>query len=169
MVERTPRTAAYDLLRTGTLVLFDMVESKVEPTVDNEEAIVRLELQMRDEVDEGEEPDPEVCDTVEWGAFGFIFVLATLSFADARPRGYSEKDFQADDEFGLDDFFASMKYVRGALHFYADYVRGRCMKTDIVVRGDGRVTVATTCRGEAALRWVARLQGHIAPVRELLN
>lgn len=57
-------------------------------------------------------------------------MLATLSFADARPRGYSEKDFQPVDEFGLHDFFASMKYTRGALHFYADYVRGRCMNED---------------------------------------
>jgi hypothetical protein len=40
-----------------------------------------------------------------------------------------------------------------------DYVRGRCMKTTIVVRADGTFVLDTVNRGEAATRWVARLQG----------
>ena len=40
-----------------------------------------------------------------------------------------------------------------------DYVRGRMMKTDVTVSPDGRFTLTTTNRGEAASRWVAQIQG----------
>ena len=40
-----------------------------------------------------------------------------------------------------------------------DYVRGRMMKTTVTVSPDGRFTLTTTNRGEAANRWVAQLQG----------
>jgi len=39
-----------------------------------------------------------------------------------------------------------------------DYVRGRMMKTDVTVFPDGRFTLTTTNRGEAASRWVALLR-----------
>jgi hypothetical protein len=45
------------------------------------------------------------------------------------------------------------------LRFYADYIRGRSMKTDITVRSDGTVRLTTWGRGEAALRWLDRLKG----------
>lgn len=51
------------------------------------------------------------------------------------------------------------RFERGELYFSADYVRGRCMKTEVSVRRDGTFTVQTTNRGEAATRWFARLQG----------
>ena len=41
----------------------------------------------------------------------------------------------------------------------ADYIRGRSIKTDITIRPDGRTTLATRNRGEAASRWVQRLKG----------
>jgi hypothetical protein len=43
------------------------------------------------------------------------------------------------------------------------------MKTDVVVRHDGTFRIETTHRGEAATRWIARLQGKkvLAPVRDL--
>ena len=40
-----------------------------------------------------------------------------------------------------------------------DYVRGRMMKTDVTVFPDGRFTLTTTNRGEAASRWVTQIQG----------
>ena len=48
-----------------------------------------------------------------------------------------------------------------------DYVRGRMMKTDVTVFPDGRFTLTTTNRGEAASRWVAQIQGKkvLRPVR----
>ncbi len=50
-------------------------------------------------------PDPEPAEVVEWGAFGFLYTLAVLSFHDARPRGMSAQDYQAKDEFSVADFF----------------------------------------------------------------
>lgn len=156
------RMAAFKLIETGTLVFFDIVERHVEPSADREETLVRVELQMRDHED-GEEPDedadPDECSAVEWGSFGFMFCLATLSFADARPRGYSEKEYDVASEFTVTDFFECLRYERGELHFSADYVHGRCVKTEVLVRPSGKVTLSTRCRGEAAVRWVDTLKG----------
>jgi hypothetical protein len=49
--------------------------------------------------------------------------------------------------------------VRGELHLGLDYVRGRCVKTSIDVKRDGKVTLETRARGESALFWVDRLKG----------
>jgi hypothetical protein len=38
-------------------------------------------------------------------------------------------------------------------------VRGRCLKTKLIVRADGTFLLETVSRGEAATRWVAKLQG----------
>jgi hypothetical protein len=45
-----------------------------------------------------------------------------------------------------------LRFVRGALCFDADYIRGRRVKTRIVVRSNDTVTLETTSRGKAALR-----------------
>lgn len=47
------------------------------------EFAARVELRF-DSDEEGEEYEPD--DIVEWGAFGFLFTVGVLSFADARPR-----------------------------------------------------------------------------------
>lgn len=52
-----------------------------------------------------------------------------------------------------------MKFVRGESHFDADYIRGRRIKTRIVVRANGTVSLETIGRGKAVLRWLERLQG----------
>ena len=85
--------------------------------------------------------DTEPSEVAEWGAFGFLYTVASLSFDDARPRGYSENDFLPKDEFTVGDFFECLSYKSGELHLMADYVRGRCMKTDITVRPDGTTTL----------------------------
>ncbi|MCC7384632.1 MAG: hypothetical protein IT384_22480 [Deltaproteobacteria bacterium] len=102
-----------------------------------------------------EDADPDECSTVEWGALGFVFALAVLSFAGARPRGYSEKEYTAEDDFEVVELIEHLRYERGELRFAADYVKGRCMKTDVTVRPNGRVTLSTRCRGEAALNALA--------------
>jgi hypothetical protein len=43
--------------------------------------------------------------------------------------------------------------------FSADYVRGRRMKTDVVLRPDGSGTLTTSGRGKAAILWLDRLKG----------
>jgi hypothetical protein len=108
-------------------------------------------------------------DDVELASMGLLYAIGLLSFADARPRGASEMDFNATDDWASGDMLRHFRFERGELHFYADYVRGRCMKTDVVVRRDGTFRIGTTNRGEAATRWIARLQGKkvLAPVRDL--
>ena len=71
----------------------------------------------------------------------------------------SETEFREYDEFGVADFIKCLEFVRGELHFRADYVRGRRMKTDLVVRPNGLVTVRTLGRGKSALRWLDRMKG----------
>jgi hypothetical protein len=51
------------------------------------------------------------------------------------------------------------RFLRGELHFDADYIRGRRVKTHIVVRSNGTCTIETVGRGKAALRWLERLRG----------
>jgi hypothetical protein len=154
-VATTDRLAGHKLLETGTLVEFDIVETKIEESPGGDETIVRIDLLLGEQ----EEDDDERSADHEWGAFGFIFCLALLSFADARPRGYSEQEFVEQDELEVADLLDHLRYERGRLRFSADYLRGRCVKTDITVRPDGTATLETRCRGETATRWVARLKG----------
>ena len=51
-------------------------------------------------------------------------------------------------------------------HLDTDYLRGRRLKTRVVVRPDGTGTLANIGRGKAALRWIARLRGE-KPLRAL--
>ena len=86
-------------------------------------------------------------------------MLAVLSFADTRPRGASEIDYQEEDQITLMDFLECFSFVRGELHFRGDYIRGRRLKTDISVKPDGVVRLETVGRGKAALQWLDRLKG----------
>jgi hypothetical protein len=71
----------------------------------------------------------------------------------------SEQDYQVKDEFSVADFFECLSYGERGLHLHADYIRGRCMRTDVTIRPDGTVTLTTWGRGQCALRWLDRLQG----------
>jgi hypothetical protein len=53
----------------------------------------------------------------------------------------------------------NLRFEHGGLHLYVDYLRGRCVKTDVEVSSDGKVIVDTVNRGQAATRWVDRLSG----------
>lgn len=150
------RLAGYKLIEKGTLVSFDIVETQIEPSPGDEEMVVRIELQLG-EVEDGDEQD-RTEDHV-WGGLGFVFCLALLSFRDARPRGVSGGDFKEVDEFGVADMVDCLRYERGCLRFEADYIRGRCVKTDVWLRADGTATLLTRCRGEAATRWIQLLKG----------
>jgi hypothetical protein len=78
-----------------------VTSTHVEPSPDGETLCVRIEIQLG-EHDEGDgEVDGE--GEAEWAAFGFMYVLALLSFHDARPRGYSEKKYIEGDEFTVAD------------------------------------------------------------------
>ena len=72
----------------------------------------------------------------------------------------SELEYEEKDEFKLADFIERLRFVRGELCFDADYIRGRRIKTRIVVRSNGTVTLETIGRGKAALRWLEQLKGN---------
>ena len=144
--------AGMRLIETGILVEFQTLDVKVHPGPDEGEFSVEVELRLAANEDEAEE-------VVEWGAFGFIFVLAVLSFRDARPRGMSVDEYREEDEFSVSDFFDCLRFVRGQLHFRADYLRGRRLKTDIDIRADGTATITTRGRGKTVMRWLDQLKG----------
>ena len=154
MSEPSDRLAGYKLLEIGALVTLDVVDTRIETAPGSDMVFVRIDLRLGEEDEDGERSDDH-----EWGALGFIFCLAALSFHDARPRGVSGIDFAEQDELTVVDLVDHLRYERSELRFSADYVRGRCVKTDITIRGDGTATIETRNRGETALRWVQRLQG----------
>jgi hypothetical protein len=151
---------AYELLKTGTLVAFRILEEKVLPAHDEAEFGLRLQLKFVADEEEEERDEDEVAEnTAEWGSFGFLFALGALSFDEAKPREVSALEYQERDEFKLADFIDGLRYVRGELHFDADYIRGRRVKTRVIVRSNGTVTIETAGRGKAAPRWLERLTG----------
>jgi hypothetical protein len=142
--------AEYELLHTATLTDIAVVNTEVTPTSDDD-SWVAIEAKVGNE--EEDEND------VEWAAFGLIYAIGVLSFADARPRGASEIEFADKDDWYVGDMLKHLRYEHGELHFYADYVRGRMMKTTVTVRPDGTFRLETVNRGQAATRWISRLQG----------
>ena len=146
--------AAQHLLETGVLALFRVVETATEPSLNKEDVLVRADL-----IFEADDDSSDPTDVVEWVAFGFLFTVATLSFHDTRPRGMSGVDFDPHDDFTIADFFECLSFGTAGLQLQTDYLRGRSMKTDVTVRPDGTITLATRGRGESALRWLDQLQG----------
>lgn len=137
----------YQLVQDGTLFEdIEILDTKIEPTVGNEDWAVTIVFRVEE-------------DLIESCAFGLVYVLGLLSFHDGRPRGVSGKWFEDDDEFTAADMLRHMRFERGTLKMYVDYLRGRCVKTDVEVSSDGRVTVRTVNRGQAPTRWVDRLKG----------
>ena len=135
------------------LVEFQVLEVVVLPGPDEAEFGLQINLRL------GEGDDDEISNDVEWGGFGFCFVLAVLSLADARPRGASEIDYEQDNQITLVDFLEGLSFVRGELRFHGDYIRGRRLKTNITVKVDAAVVLETLGRGKAALQWLDRMKG----------
>ncbi|MDQ6963734.1 MAG: hypothetical protein Q9M13_02305 [Mariprofundales bacterium] len=129
------------------------------------EQIVGLELRNV-ETEYADHADGVMCirfkideEDVATSAFGLIFALGVLSFHDARPRGMSEMDFKEKDEWHVADMLRCIRFEDGILRFYADYVRGRMVKTSVDVHKDGTVQIQTVGRARVAERWIACLQG----------
>ena len=143
----------YELLKDAVLAEITVLDTEITPT-SADDRHVRMEGRLGIE-----EEDGELSSDVEHYAFGFIYALGVLSFAHARPRGVSDMHFEDGDEWTAGDMLRHLRFADGTLHFYADYVRGRCLKTTITVRADGSFTLDTVNRGEAATRWITQLQG----------
>jgi hypothetical protein len=123
-----------------------VLDTKLTPTVGNEDWHVRIELRLHKEL-------------VETAGFGFIYAIGLFSFHDGRPRGVSGKWFEDDDLFTAADMLSHLRFERGSLHLYVDYLRGRCVKTTVELSSDGKATVDTVNRGQAATRLVDRIRG----------
>ena len=92
-------------------------------------------------------------------AFGVLFALSLMSFTFAAPRGYSEIEFQPDEEWNIEYFLQGLEYENGRLKYSGDYVSGRHMKTTVLFESGGRVILETRNRGKGADRWMTHLQG----------
>jgi len=154
MTDRQELPIEYELLRQAALAEIVVSDTQINPTSADDKH-VRIEGRLGLEEDDDGEP----ANDGEHYAFGFIYALGVLSFADARPRGDSGRYFEEKDDWAVGDMLRRLRFERGELHFYADYVRGRCMKTTVIVRADGTFMLDAVNRGEAATRWIAQLQG----------
>jgi hypothetical protein len=96
---------------------------------------------------------------VEISAFGIMYSVGLLSFLQARPAGISAIDYQEEDAWYPEDFHRHVSFRQGKLHFYADYVRGRLMKTTIEISKDGSIVIETINRGDQATQWAEFLLG----------
>ena len=153
------QSTEHELLKTGLAVGFRIVGEEVLTAPDEAEFGMRLQLKFVVEHDDEQDEDDVAEETAEWGSLGFLFVLGVLSFADAKPRNLSIADYSEKDTFGLADFIKGLQFRRGELHFDADYIRGRRIKTRVAVRTNGTVRLETIGRGKAALRWLEQLKG----------
>ena len=99
-------------------------------------------------------------------AIGVLFSLSLMSFAYAAPRGSSYIEFVPDEDWRIEYFLDGLAYENQNICFKSDYVSGRLMKTDIVFKSGGNVTIRTRNRGKGAERWLLNLLGkrHIRPV-----
>ena len=77
-----------------------MIDTHTEVGLDGENIAVRADLVF---AEAGADSEPTAI--AEWGALGFLYTLAVLSFNNAQPRGDSKQDFAAKDHFAVNDFF----------------------------------------------------------------
>ncbi len=117
----------HDLLEAVVALDLQLVDTKID-SLDGE--IVHLKIVLQD--------DPEVLSSCAWS---LIYAIGALSFHDARPRGFSDRDFVENDEWTAADMLAGLCYENGRLHFHADYVRGRSVKTTVTIDREGKIVV----------------------------
>lgn len=98
-------------------------------------------------------------DDVETSAFGIMYSVSLISFLQARPAGVSVIDYQEQDIWSVEDLHRHISFSQGKLNFYADYVRGRLMKTSIEISKDGTVVIETINRADQASQWAEYLLG----------
>ena len=98
-------------------------------------------------------------DDIETSAFGILYSVSLLSFLQARPAGVSVIDFREQDLWSVEDLLRHVSFEHGKLRFYADYVRGRLMKTTVEISRDGSVVIETINREDEATQWAEYLLG----------
>jgi len=137
-------STAYELLARVAILPLRILSSKATEEPDFSAQYLRVKI-LRDDV--------------EGGALALTFAIAVLSFHDARPRGTSDIDYIERDEWTLDDLCGHLRFWKGALCLDTDYVRGRMMKTRMMIWPTGVAEIETTNRHQMASRWIATLKG----------
>lgn len=138
-------------LRSIFGISVQVIEQHKTPDISGEELYIEIIGKLNEPED------------LEWAAIPLLFTLAFLSFSQARPRGYSFNDYEQRDEFLIEDFITEVKFVNGKLSWHGDYLKGRRMKTDILIDPNGTFKLTTYARGEGAIFWINFLNG-IAPL-----
>ncbi len=141
----TTRRLEYKLVHDALLLDVSVIETDVRPLAAGEDAEVRVLLQAD-------------ANLVESHAHGLLFALGALSFNDARPPEGTH-EWEASDQFTAADLLEHLRFEQGKLRLRVEELRGRRVNTTIELTSDGRARLETQGRGEAALGWVARLQG----------
>ena len=113
---------------------------------------VLVTMQLRDEI--------ELLSGCVWG---LIYTIGALSFEAAPLHGNLEADLSGGDRWNVGDMLAHLAFANGKLQFHADVVRGRCMRTMMVVDQGGTIFIQTVDRGQALARWIARLRDNGMP------
>jgi len=98
-------------------------------------------------------------DDIETAAFGIMYSISLVSFLQARPAGVSVIHYLEQDIWSAEDFHRHLSFRHGKLHFHADYVRGRLMKTTIEMSKDGTLVIETINRADQASQWAEYLLG----------
>lgn len=136
----------HKLLHSASLLDWTVLSEEATPALGNEDWVVRMELQVDESV-------------IYASAHGALFAIGVLSFHDGRPRGISGQWFEDEDQFSISDFLEHLRFERGKLNLSLDYIRGRCLKTEVEISSNGKISLKTVNRGKAALGWIAKLQG----------
>jgi hypothetical protein len=98
-------------------------------------------------------------DDVETSAFGILYSVSLISFLQARPAGSSITDYREKNLWPAEDLHRHISFRHGKLHFHADYVCGRLMKTTVEISKDGSIVIETLNRADQATQWVEFLLG----------
>ncbi len=139
-----PDSISYRYLTETVGIPFEIISNQFDEFHGNEHQ--KIVFQIKEE-----EPDL-------W-AFSVLFTLSLMSFTYAAPRGYSEIQFEPDEEWNIEYFLQGLEFEYGCLKYSGDYVSGRHMKTTIIFEPGGKVTLDTRNRGKGADRWIMHLQG----------
>ena len=115
-MNRIAQPEAFRLLETGVAVPFRVVKEEVLPAPDESEFGMRVTLQLEDP----EDPEGDAQELVSGAPLASCLCWrCPPSFADARPRGLSESEYNEADELRLADFVDGLTFRRGTLHFHA--------------------------------------------------
>lgn len=151
------RASGLVLLKTAVGTPLRILRCESRPTTDDDFAVhVDCKLLRED---------------VRHAAVPIVFAVAVISFGEAKPRGMSEADYFAGDEFTPADLVEHLHFEHGEIRLDLDHLRGRMVKTHIRISRDGILHIDTVNRGEVLPRWVNWLKGkpHLRALPTLVN